>query len=211
MTPLSDVWRLLVLWEYGGIYVDLDSKPNSWNSSFIKPDDDAYFVVEFYDAPSQYFMAVSPKHPLIFYAIHHALYKIMGVENTQVLDASLTTGPFALLDGFTWFMNDVGLKYGKPVKQGIYHGRYNRSLRIDGYGRHQADNIIKREAIVRGVKTRSYRQMNMTHFLDDKKTGRNSDKKSRSCLSITYDMLIGPPNWFVAPDNEDRETLGGMS
>lgn len=61
-TLKADLWRYLVLWEYGGIYADLDTKPNKFNATSITVDDDGFFIVEQYHLLSQYFMAVSPKH-----------------------------------------------------------------------------------------------------------------------------------------------------
>jgi hypothetical protein len=211
MTALTDVWRLLVLWEYGGIYVDLDSQPNSWTPSYIRPNEDSYFVVENYDAPSQYFMATTPRHPLMYYAIHQALSKIMKYENTQKIDASFTTGPFALLDGFTWFMLDVGKLYQKPVRAGLYQGRHNWTVRIDGFGRLRSDEIVKREAIYRNRKAKLYAEMNMSHFLDDLKAGRKTKLLGRSCFGIVYDFVIKPPEWYVPSAAEDRKTVGGIS
>eukprot|EP00543_Licmophora_paradoxa_P006335 CAMPEP_0202449336 /NCGR_PEP_ID=MMETSP1360-20130828/8073_1 /ASSEMBLY_ACC=CAM_ASM_000848 /TAXON_ID=515479 /ORGANISM="Licmophora paradoxa, Strain CCMP2313" /LENGTH=212 /DNA_ID=CAMNT_0049067219 /DNA_START=90 /DNA_END=728 /DNA_ORIENTATION=+ len=188
MTAVSDVWRYLVLWEYGGIYADLDSKPASWNPQTIQSNDDAYFVVEFYDAPSQYWMAVSPKHPIMYYAIQQALFKVMGASKPRILDASFTTGPFALLDAFSWFMLDVGQLKGKPVVAGTYHGRYNRTVRLDGMGRKKSDEIIKREAIGRNSKIQMYHEMNMTHFMEDKKKGRQGSQETHiTCFSQWYD------------------------
>ena len=61
-TLKADLWRYLILWEYGGIYADLDTKPNTFNTTTITADDDAFFVVEHYHLLSQYFMAASPRH-----------------------------------------------------------------------------------------------------------------------------------------------------
>jgi hypothetical protein len=212
MTAVSDLWRLLVLWEYGGIYADLDAVPNSWTPATIHPDDDSYFVVEFFDAPSQYFMAASPRHPLMYHAIQQALAKIMNHPNNLMIDASFTTGPFALLDGFTNFMLENGnKKYTKPVVSGLYYGHNNRSVRIDGFGRNQSNGIIDREAYGRNFKIGMYAEMNMTHFLQDKRRGRKSGKMGRSCFAVAYDLTIGPPDWYVASEKEDRETVGGKS
>ena len=189
MTAVSDVWRYLVLWEYGGMYVDLDTVPNKWKPDFIAPEDDAYFVVENYDAPSQYWMAVSPRHPLMYYAIQQSLLKIMDSINTGKIDAAFVTGPFALLDGFSWFMLDVNEIKGKPVKAGLYKGRYNRSVRIVGEGRQRSNDIIRREALGRNQKIELYHAMNMTHFMEDKKKGRQS-KNGKSCHAITYEALL---------------------
>jgi len=211
MTAVTDIWRLLVLWEYGGIYSDIDSAPMSWTPESIRPWDDAYFVVENYDAPSQYFMATAPRHPVIYFAIHQALSRIMTQMNVQKIDTSYVTGPFALLDGFTFFMLDVGEFYTKPVSGGFYQGRYNRSVTIDGFGRERSDDIIKREVIPRASKIQYYKQQNMSHFLDDMSAGRKSKLKGRSCCAVAYDILIGPPSWYVAAIDEDRMTVGGYS
>ena len=43
-----DLWRLLLLWEYGGIYADMDTSPvpELFNATTIAADDDAFFVQE---------------------------------------------------------------------------------------------------------------------------------------------------------------------
>jgi mannosyltransferase OCH1-like enzyme len=216
MTGLTDIWRLLVLWEYGGIYSDIDSIPNAktnltWTPQNIFPDDDAYLLVEYYDAPSQYWMAITPRHPLMFYAIHAAMIRLIQVQHARKADVSFVTGPFALLDAFSWFNRDVGRHVAKPVAPGMYYGTNNRSVRLEGYGRARADDVIKREAIYRPRKAALYASMNMTHFLDDWRIARTSILYSRTCLAILYDVDIGPPSWFVAPPTEDRWTLGGYS
>jgi mannosyltransferase OCH1-like enzyme len=61
-TLKADLWRYLVLWEYGGVYADVDTKPNLFNHSTITSQDDGFFIVEQYHLLSQYFMATSPRH-----------------------------------------------------------------------------------------------------------------------------------------------------
>jgi mannosyltransferase OCH1-like enzyme len=195
MTAVSDIWRYLILWEYGGIYSDLDSSPNAWTPDYILPDDDAMFVVENFDAPSQYWMAVSPKHPILYYAIHHTLANLLSLKEVGNMDAAIVTGPYALLDAFSWFMADVGVYVTKPVVSGTYQGRYNRSVRIIGQGRSRSSDIITRDAIGPGFRKKLYQFMNMTHF---SQWTRNWRISNRSCLSIQYDVTLGPPPGFTA-------------
>jgi hypothetical protein len=56
---LADFWRYLALWEYGGIYTDMDNSPgyNFQGGSIIQEDDDGFFEVERQAFPSQYFFA----------------------------------------------------------------------------------------------------------------------------------------------------------
>ena len=43
----ADVWRYLIVWENGGIYADLDVKPEyKFNSSTIHDDDDSFFTID---------------------------------------------------------------------------------------------------------------------------------------------------------------------
>lgn len=214
MTAVTDIWRLLVLWEYGGIYADIDCMPNAWKPSSIRPDDDSYFVVEFYDAPSQYFMAAKPRHPLIFYSIQVSLANILGVPNNLKLDASQITGPMALLGGLMQFTKDGGYMVHKPVRQGLYTGSFNHTVRLEGRGRNESDGIIVREAIRRGKKVQMYGTMNMTHFLDDLKKDRKKFRGGvlgRSCQAVAYDFEFGPPESYVATANEDRKTIMGTT
>jgi hypothetical protein len=72
-TVKADLWRYLVLWVYGGIYADIDAVPAMFGSDTLSTEDDAFFVVEQYHLLSQYFMALSPRHPLMYYAIQKCL------------------------------------------------------------------------------------------------------------------------------------------
>jgi hypothetical protein len=82
-TLAADLWRYLVLWEYGGIYADLDAVPARFDpETSIEANDDAFFVVEQYHLLSQWFMAVSPRHPLMFYAVHHSLANLLHAKDT---------------------------------------------------------------------------------------------------------------------------------
>jgi mannosyltransferase OCH1-like enzyme len=65
----ANLWRALVLWEYSGIYSDIDNAPGPkfYNGSVIAPAMDSYFLIEQLGIASQYFMAAAPRHPLINY------------------------------------------------------------------------------------------------------------------------------------------------
>lgn len=62
------------MWEYGGIYTDMDNLPGLFlNETTITPDIDAFFLQEKGGFLSQFFFAVSPKHPLMFLAVHDVM------------------------------------------------------------------------------------------------------------------------------------------
>lgn len=56
---MADLWRYLVIWEYGGIYTDIDNEPGPkfLNASLITDDMDSLFEQERGGFPSQYFFA----------------------------------------------------------------------------------------------------------------------------------------------------------
>ena len=72
---MADLWRYLVLWEYGGIYTDIDNRPrlHHLNESTIPDDMESFFLREHEGFLSQFFFAISPKHPLMFLAVQRVL------------------------------------------------------------------------------------------------------------------------------------------
>ena len=184
-TLQADLWRYLILYEYGGIYVDIDSSPNEFNDTTITPKDQGFFVVEQYHLLSQYFMAMAPKHPLMYYTIHSALLQILQVQDTGTIPAALTTGPHALHAGFIQYRKDVGIhvpffaKGQKCVWRHIFEGTHNTTIRVEGVGEDENQFVI-REKIRRSEKQKQYDVLGMKHFLEDK------EPTSQSCLSLIH-------------------------
>jgi mannosyltransferase OCH1-like enzyme len=170
----ADLWRALVVWEYGGIYTDVDNARTAFNATTIQATDDAFFVVENMGIPSQYFFAASPRHPVMYLlitAIMHRLYELPDMYNQYV---PYVTGPGALKLAFQHFMraHPPHVKPGtvrKPSQQsslnkvpaGIYTGVGNRSVTVIGSKR-RPNQYIHRNVV--GNKQNLYREMGMKHF-----------------------------------------------
>jgi mannosyltransferase OCH1-like enzyme len=94
----ADLWRLLILWEYGGVYTDIDNAPEPMfkNGTTISDDDDSFFVVERIGALSQYFMAASPKRPLIHIATTETRKRLLEVTNIGTQNVGWVSGPEAM-------------------------------------------------------------------------------------------------------------------
>jgi mannosyltransferase OCH1-like enzyme len=190
-TIKADLWRYLILWKYGGLYADLDSVPTSkFTVNTIKPMDDSLFVVESYYLLSQYFMSLSPKHPLMYYSLQRSLFKLLEATDTGKFNAALLTGPHALHAGFTQFMKDAGVKVREPmfepVSAGLFVGTNNRSARAIGKGgRKESNQYVVREEIGPRAKMADYKKMNMTHNQQDKNT-----PSGHSCFSALYQEFI---------------------
>ena len=203
-TIRSDVWRYLVLWVYGGIYADLDCVPHKLNATVLTElmdptshstgrnatPTDAIFVVEQFHVLSQYFMAASPRHPLLWYALQHSLTNVLLADDTGSVYTPKLTGPAALHQAFVSFRKDVGITVDpntagyQPVRAGYYRGSYNRSITVLGTAQDQ-NEYVYRDVIGSPLKKAEYRKMNMRHFQQDKLY-----PTQRSCLSSILNALM---------------------
>jgi hypothetical protein len=192
-TLRADLWRYLLLWEYGGIYADLDTIPQS-NVSLVelmRANDRGFFVVDHYHYLSQYFMCIAPRHPLMYYTIQAALSNVLLARDTGSINPARTTGPVALHRGLQVLLrdghqidlpdslpNEGSQKQLGPVEPGIYVGASDRdSIRV--VGTHD-NEVIQREGLKRGEKILAYKKMEMQHF----SKSRLSTKTS--CLALLY-------------------------
>jgi mannosyltransferase OCH1-like enzyme len=170
----ADLWRALVLWEYGGIYTDMDNAPTGFNANTISPDDDAFFVVETMGIPSQFFFAASPRHPLTYLLIQAILHRLYDLSDTYNQYVPFVTGPGALKMAFQHFMKahppqipagtvrkDSQKSSLNRIPAGIYVGLGNRSVTVVGSKR-RPEEYIQRNAIKN--KKILYTQMGMRHF-----------------------------------------------
>lgn len=88
---LADVWRYRVMYEYGGIYTDIDNLPGAnlrANGPGIPADWEAVFLREKGGFPSQYFFANKPEHPVMFHTlhwVHKQLHELESVEGESIM------------------------------------------------------------------------------------------------------------------------------
>jgi len=181
-TIKADIWRYLVLWEYGGMYADLDFIPrigegfnhlihpddDPFTHHSIHPDDDGLFYTrgggedEDFEAKgflAQMFLIASPHHPLMYYAVHAAVRNLLNVKDIIRVDPALTSGPRALLNAMELFMNNKTA--GRGIQNGTHVGEGGRSIRVE----HHIDYFFDPDGIGHTPrKKRIYKEMNMTHF-----------------------------------------------
>lgn len=143
-----------------------ECRPRGFNSSHIYPDDDGLFFIERLRVVTQYWFAVSPKHPMMYHAIHSALHFLFEHRNIKNAGAAVTTGPNALKTGHRLFIHNLTDVYFrvKPIKNPTIIKQYNgyRSFRVAEEYRIIRDSVGHSKGKV-------YESMNMTHFLHRKK------------------------------------------
>ena len=110
---IADLWRYVILWEYGGIYTDIDNAPGPWlwneTGSVITNTTDALFEQERGGFPSQYFFAASSHHPVMYLAVQNALLRVMEVQSIMKQYVPFVTGPGAIKSAV---VSTTSLKHG---------------------------------------------------------------------------------------------------
>jgi hypothetical protein len=183
-TLIADLWRYLILWIYGGIYADIDTIPNELNITDVMHHD-AYFVIEQYHLLSQWFMAISPRHPLMYYAIQQSLSNLLRATDMGRISAPLITGPHALHAAYVQFRRDIDptVDRNQPVSAGHYVGTRNRTITVVGTA-DQENQYVQRDVL--GVlKKKEYRKMDMNHFSDDR-----PQSQGVSCMATMLHSLF---------------------
>ncbi len=176
----ADLWRYLVLWEYGGIYTDLDNAPGPGllNGTIITDDVDSFFEQEVSGHPSQYFMAASPHHPVMYFMVTTAIERLLGVISVSDQYVPIVTGPEAAKKA-------VVKAFGKAYPQrGHYVGVYNRTMTVVGSRELARSGMyLKRDTFGGEDKGNEYGLMNMTHY-DHRK---ELPQKQHTCFSEIHD------------------------
>jgi len=115
-----DIWRVLILYKYGGTYTDIDNWPtNQMNESAIAQpyqsyNDDhnhtstsapsAYFLIDPANRPSQWFMSIESHHPIMYLAMTQIIQNVFNMEDIRRPRTVFVTGPGAVKDAYFNFI-----------------------------------------------------------------------------------------------------------
>ncbi|CAB9499122.1 glycosyltransferase [Seminavis robusta] len=118
---LIDIWRQLVLYRFGGLYVDLDEIPTEqFTEDLIPHHVDFFSFSDNFNRPSQWCFATSPGHP----ATYHSLLTIFKrlLEMPEISQPKLVgmTGPEALKKGYAYAFSSED-----RYKEGMHYGNFN--------------------------------------------------------------------------------------
>jgi len=145
----ADFWRYLVIYKYGGVYLDMDASIDRPLCELIKDEDEAIITAEGNpDAYVQWCMMYKKEHPILKRAIEIVVNNIKN--NTYPNDVVNMTGPWALTRAFNEIQAEM---FGKVFNQrditrstDITFSNVNISYRIYGidyseFGRFKHDFI----------------------------------------------------------------------
>ena len=162
----ADLWRYLVLFQYGGVYTDVDNSPVGINGDSIKHDDDSFFVIESLGVVSQFFLASSPGHPMMALAIDNGIANIKNIVNVMRNNPAITTGPRALKNAFILLMNYTSNGY---IDAGLYRGLSSpRNVTVVG-DKSNPHEYVNRQGLNSRDKAAYYKALGIEHFHENKR------------------------------------------
>lgn len=143
MVAKVDLWRYLILYKYGGVYLDMDSSINRPLDELIFPTDNAILSSEGNIIRIvQWALIFSPNHPILKYTIEHIIDNIK--TNKYPNDILRMTGPAAFTQSINNYhrelygkdlINDTNPEYNKhlhPNTNILYNSFLSTSYRVYG-------------------------------------------------------------------------------
>ena len=89
-----DIWRVLVLWKFGGMYADNDVLPSSiLTESFMHPQATFFSLSDAGGRTSQWLFASTPRHQVNQNAIARITFNVLSLPNIAKPRVLYTTGP----------------------------------------------------------------------------------------------------------------------
>jgi hypothetical protein len=191
-----DVWRMLVIYKYGGIYTDIDNWPGpEMNDTFpIKPLDSFFATSDPYNRCTQHFFAMEPDHEIAYFSMMTILENLSNLNSIIRPKVVQVTGPQAMHTGYLKAFPDTDWWRKEALKEGFHKDIMGRQIHkiggrwraakymgqflgatIGEYVEYEGQNISKRERIelVSGI----------LHWTHQKKTNK---MKSMSCWDYLY-------------------------
>jgi len=147
----------------------MDNAPNTLFLPSLTPEMDAYFVQEGGGWLSQYFFAASPRHPIMFLAVHDVLNQMANLLDVGNFYVPVVSGPGATKRAFLHFMDlnatnadAVAGAYSKP-DAGHYVSTYYPNHSVDVVGSRQTgNNYVIRDSVRGPAKGAAWVAMNVT-------------------------------------------------
>ena len=121
-TPNIFQWRYWLIYEYGGIYVDVDEAPGPKLFSPHDPDDifkETYdgFMISYYQGIAQYFFAFAPKHSFLYYNLLQVFANLYSSMDIGAQYVPYVTGTYVYGVGY----RDDGQRLRSFLKNIFHH------------------------------------------------------------------------------------------
>jgi hypothetical protein len=95
-----DIWRVLLLYKFGGLYFDADIVPDKLTEDMINPDSSWFSLTDAWERPSQWLFATSAGHVSCKNTLQIIAKHVLDQRDIQAIALVHTTGPQALYSGW---------------------------------------------------------------------------------------------------------------
>jgi mannosyltransferase OCH1-like enzyme len=120
----ADFWRYLILYKYGGVYLDIDSYISLSLDNFILQDDKALVTRESnYGHFVQWCLIMQSGHPILKHTIENVLKKISEKTETRL---NYITGPPVLSEAIESLYSYLGFKSLYSTKDADINNKMNK-------------------------------------------------------------------------------------
>jgi hypothetical protein len=162
----ADLFRYLLIWDYGGVYTDLDTSPVQKGWANMKNDQELLVLVDESDGILEpFFLAAKPKHPLMYLTVLNALQKLTSITSSTAddpIDVGAITGRQALQGGLLTFLRWRKNNMPKTISEGTYVGVRNATITVLSAQKAQG-TLVKHASIISPENKRNgYQAMGMT-------------------------------------------------
>jgi Glycosyltransferase sugar-binding region containing DXD motif len=192
-----DIWRQLILYRYGGLYGDFDMKPGpKLSQETIEENYSALFLSDGWNRPSQWFMAMAPKHPIAYFTIVEIMKRLRELKDVSNVKVVFTTGPDVLKHGY-WNALATTEDYETVFDHGIHNSTLIegpvRKLPGDDYAGgfdkelvpYPRDHASTDDYVNVTKKERVHKEMGSVHWKTMMKETRH-EKPQGSCLEYLF-------------------------
>jgi len=128
-----DLWRMLAIYKYGGIYTDVDNIPtkNFRNGAAILPEDTFFASTDGHDRPNQNVFAMEPKHPIALFTIETILLNLSNMKSIRKPKVVSVTGPAAFREGYIKYQQLMCPKCKKEelLLRGVFPGNKRNDIK----------------------------------------------------------------------------------
>jgi len=134
----ADLWRYLILYKTGGIYIDVDSTIVGKLDDLIKNEACAVISRETnYNKFVQWCLVFTPEHPLLKICIDKC---IANIQSGSIMDVTELTGPVVYSDSIREYFNDINI-YSKSDLE-INSNKLKTGVKIIDYDYKNYANFI---------------------------------------------------------------------
>ncbi len=213
-----DLWRMMIVFEFGGLYTDIDNVPISEfkNGTVISPEDTFFASSDGWNRPIQNVFAMEPKHPIAEFTIQTILTNIYNLDTLRHPKLVFTTGPQAFKTGYQKYLgtknlNGITYQNDNTLDPGVHHGFLNKQVRKEKKWEWHHPKLWEKISINGTNVTRQqqalgisgldhWKQLQTTNYIGDDYT----------CREYLYRLEHGHPieaNWTFAKSYKLKKVL----